>query len=104
MLVHWIWFATRPGLSDRQKKLLLDAFDDPEDIYFAETKAYGCVEGLTEDAIAALEDKQLKKAEHILKECIHKGIHICTMHDGAYPVRLKNIADPPVVLYYKGCP
>jgi DNA processing protein len=103
MLIHWIWLATRPGVSDRQKKLLLESFDDPEDIYFAEAKAYACVEGLTEDAAEALEDKNLKQAEHILKECMHKGIHILTMHDGAYPVRLKHIADPPVVLYYKGC-
>ena len=103
MLIHWIWFATRPGLSDRQKKLLLDVFDDPEDIYFAEKKTYAGVEGLTEDAAAALEDKNLKEAERILKECMRKGIHICTMHDASYPARLKNIADPPVVLYYKGC-
>lgn len=103
MLIHWIWLATRPGVSDRQKKLLLDYFDDPEDIFFAENKIYACVEGLTEDAAAALEDKDLKQAELILKECMHKGIHILTMHDGAYPARLKHIADPPVVLYYKGC-
>ena len=88
MLIHWIWLATRPGVSDRQKKLLLESFDDPEDIYFAEANAYACVEGLTEDAAEALEDKNLKQAEHILKECMHKGIHILTMHDGAYPVRL----------------
>ena len=98
MLIHWMWLANRPGLSDRQKKLLLESFDDPEDIYFAEKKAYACVEGLTEDAVAALEDKNLNQAEHILKECMNKGIHILTMHDAAYPARLKHIADPPVVL------
>ena len=102
MLIHWIWLATRPSVSDRQKKLLLDCFDDPEDIFFAEAKAFGCVEGISEDAIAALEDKNLAEAERILKECMQKGIHICTMHDGAYPARLKNIVDPPSVLYYKG--
>ena len=103
MLIHWIWLATRPNLSDRQKKLLLESFEDPEDIYFAEQNAYSCLEGLTEDAVAALGDKNLKQAEDILKACMHKGIHILTMHDGAYPNRLKHIADPPVVLYYKGC-
>ena len=25
MLIHWIWLATRPGVSDRQKKLLLES-------------------------------------------------------------------------------
>ena len=71
MLIHWIWLATRPSLSDRQKKLLLESFDDPEDIYFAEQNAYSCVEGLSEDAVAALGDKNLKGAEGILKACMH---------------------------------
>ena len=102
MLIHWIWLATRPGLSDRQKKLLLESLDDPEDIYFAEKKTYACVEGLTEDAVAALADKNLAEVNRILKECMQKGIHICTFHDAAYPSRLKNIIDPPIVLYYKG--
>lgn len=36
MLVHWIWFAHRPGLNDRDKMALLQHFRDPEDIYFAD--------------------------------------------------------------------
>lgn len=103
MLIHWIWLATRPGVSDRQKKLLLESFDDPEDVYFAEQNAYAGVEGLTEDSVTALLEKSLAEAEQILKTCMNKGIHICTLHDAAYPSRLKHIADPPLVLYYKGC-
>ena len=30
MLVHWIWFAHRPGLSDRMKLELLEHFQEPE--------------------------------------------------------------------------
>lgn len=36
MLVHWVWFAHRPGLNDRDKMALLQHFRDPEDIYFAD--------------------------------------------------------------------
>ena len=32
MLIHWIWFAHRPGLSDRMKMGLLQHFQDPEEI------------------------------------------------------------------------
>ena len=102
MLIHWIWLATRPGMNDRQKKAVLDAFLDPEDAYHADNAAYAHVEGLTEEGVKALSDKILLPSEQILQECIDKNIHICTMHDAAYPARLKNIADPPVVLYYKG--
>ena len=37
MLTHWIWFAHRPGLSDRAKAELLEYFRDPEDVFFAAT-------------------------------------------------------------------
>ena len=32
MLVHWIWLATRPSVSDRVKAALLERFGDPEDV------------------------------------------------------------------------
>ena len=39
MLIHWIWLATRPKLSDRVKVALLQHFRDPEEIYFADNGA-----------------------------------------------------------------
>ena len=56
MLIHWIWLATRPGVSDRQKKLLLESFDDPEDIFFAAKDAFDHIEGLTEEAKESLQE------------------------------------------------
>ena len=102
MLIHWIWLATRPDLSDRQKLAVLDAFHDPEEIFYGEKKNYADVEGMTQAGAESLADKDLTQARQILDDCVEKGIQICTFHDGAYPVRLKNIADPPIVLYYKG--
>ena len=102
MLVHWIWLATRPSLHDRDKLALLQYFHDPEDIFYAEGEAFSAVEGLSADALQALSDKDLKQAHAIVRECTRKDIHICTFNDAAYPGRVKNIADPPMVLYYKG--
>lgn len=102
MLIHWIWLATRPDLSDRLKLAVLDAFYDPEEIFYGEKKNYSDVEGMTQAGAESLADKDLTEAQKILDDCVEKGIQICTFHDGAYPSRLKNIVDPPVVLYYKG--
>ena len=102
MLLHWIWLATRQGLHDRDKLALLQYFHDPEDIFYAEKESFAAVEGLTQEGMEALQDKDLKQAHAILKECTGKNIHICTFHNAAYPGRLKNISDPPLVLYYKG--
>ena len=102
MLVHWIWFAHRPGVSDRMKLELLEAFQEPEDIYFADSAAFDCISGLTEEMKHSLRDKDLSGAEKILEFCHREKIHLLTCRDAAYPARLKNIADPPVLLYYKG--
>jgi DNA processing protein len=102
MLIHWIWLATRPDLSERQKLAVLDAFGDPEDIFYADKARFANVEGMTQADAEALLDKDLTEAQQILDDCVAKDIHICTYRDGAYPARLKNISDPPVILYYKG--
>ena len=102
MLQHWIWLAHRPGVSDRMKSCLLEHFRDPEDIYFADGESYRHVEGLTAEAAKSLEDKDLSTTQAILDACRREKLHVLTIQDAAYPSRLKNIADPPVVLYYKG--
>lgn len=101
MLVHWIWLATRPKLSDREKAWLLEHFHDPEDLYFADNAALAQL-GLEAEKLEAVTDRNLRDAEAILDACEVKQIHILTYRDAAYPSRLKNITDPPLVLYYKG--
>ena len=102
MLVHWIWLSTRPHVSDRVKVELVRHFQDPENAYFADAESYARIEGLTEDGKAALQDKNLAEAEKILRDCQRENLSILTYQDAAYPARLKNISDPPIVFYYKG--
>ena len=102
MLLHWLWLAHRPVLTDRAKVQLLQHFSDPEDIFFASGDAFDHIEGITEEMKESLRDKNLTEAEEILDACRRENLHILTYRDAAYPVRLKNISDPPVVLYYKG--
>ena len=102
MLLHWIWLAHRPGVNDRMKAVLLQHFSDPEEIYYADSGAFDHIEGLSPEAKDALRDKDLIPAEEILDACRRLQLHILTWQDAAYPNRLKNIPDPPVLLYYKG--
>lgn len=102
MLIYWIWLSTRTGLGDRGRMALLERYADAEDIYFADAASYTQVDGLSQDAVSSLQDKSLAGAEEILAQCKEKDIQILTWQDAAYPRRLKNIPDPPVVLYYKG--
>lgn len=102
MLTHWLWLAHRPSVNDRMKAVLLQHFADPEDIYYADEGAFGHIEGLSAEAMASLRDKDLLPAEEILERCRRADLRILTYRDAAYPARLKNIPDPPLVLYYKG--
>ena len=102
MLVHWIWLAHRPGLTDRAKGSLLQHFSDPEDIFFSDSAAFDHMGALSDEAKEALQDKNLIPAEEILEDCARNRIHLLTYRDAAYPTRLKNISDPPILLYYKG--
>ena len=102
MLIHWIWFATRTGMGDKTKAVLLSHFEDPEEIYFAPELEFERFEELSPSAVESIMDKDLMPCEEILEQCQRKGIHILTYQDAAYPARLKNIPDPPMVLYYKG--
>ena len=102
MLIHWIWLATRPHMNDADRLAVLSHFGNPEDIYFADEQAYTEVPQMTRQIAQSLREKDLHAAGDILQGCVDLGIHICTYNDGAYPSRLKNIADPPMVLYYVG--
>ena len=102
MLIHWLWFATRTGMGDKMKRVLLSHFEDPEEVYFAPELEFERFEDLSGSAVESMMDKDLTVCEEILQTCQDKGIHILTFRDAAYPNRLRNIPDPPMVLYYKG--
>ena len=102
MLIHWIWLATRAGIQERVKVELLCHFQDPEAVFYADAESFHAIEGLAAEGKAALADKNLRPAEEILEACEREKLGILTYRDAAYPRRLQNIPDPPLVFYYKG--
>ena len=102
MLIHWLWYATLPGIPEKEKIELLQHFQDPEDLFFAEEHTLAQIENLTPEGIQILCSRDLTKAREVLRECTDKQIEILTYADAAYPMRLKSLSDPPLVLYYKG--
>ena len=85
MLVYWIWLSRCKGLSGAKKLALCARYGDPRRVW--ESGGY---------------DTDLSQAETILEDCRRKGVQILTAGDASYPRRLLDIADPPLVLYYKG--
>lgn len=101
-LKYWVWLTTLPGLGQRTKLQLLEHFTSPEEIYFAPEEELLLAEGVTKAQCALLADKSLDRAEKVLEDCAKDGQFLLTMDDAAYPARLRNIYDPPLLLYGKG--
>lgn len=102
MLQHWIWLTTRRNIGIRGCAALLRLFGTAEKIFELQRADYMQTEGFDLRWLDALCDKSLEDAAKILAECDDKEIELLTYADARYPKRLKNIADPPALLYYKG--
>lgn len=101
-LKYWLWLCTLQGLGNQAKLALLRHFTSPEDIYYADEEELLLCEGIGRDQAAILADKRLGTAEKVLADCRAMDLRILTIQDAEYPNRLKNIYDPPVLLYCKG--
>lgn len=100
-LRYWLWLTTRQGLGVLTARVLLDAFDSPEKIYLAtpeDLERYAFPPAV----LAQLADKTFKLADKILGDCQREGIEIITYQDSWYPSALRELVDPPLVLYLKG--
>lgn len=91
MPLYWIWFSMVSELTLQQKLTLLQRIPDPEDIYKANTLP---------DGIEL--DKDLSAAEAVARKCIQKNIGVLPFSAPEFPARLRNIPDPPLILYYRG--
>lgn len=83
-------------------KNLLSHFGAPEDIFKAPMDRLAKVPGIGEkiaQKICSLKTDELNKELDLARKL---GLKIVTIRDEDYPKNLKNIYDPPIVLYIKG--
>ena len=102
MLKYWVWLSERKGLRNQTKLALLRRFGNPEDIFFADPEELALTEGVERQQLNLLRDHDLTGADGILADCQRLNIQLLTCQDAAYPGILKNIYDPPALLYCKG--
>ena len=101
-LKYWVWLSALTGLKPRKRYELLDAFGDPEKVYYADERLLREKLALTDGELRLVMNRSLGRAEDILAKCGSENISIVSFQDAQYPQRLKNIYDPPVVLYVRG--
>ncbi len=100
--LYWIWLAEKCGVASKQFDRLMEKYESPFDIYRLEEAEIEQFDELNDALKAKLCQKDLDAAYEILKYCRQNNVDVITFSDRRYPERLKNIQDPPVLLYCKG--
>ena len=102
MLQYWLWLSEKACVSKVRRLALLRQLGSIDAIYFANEADLSLVPEITQEELEGLLDKNLTKANEILNQCYELDIRVLTWQDAQYPPALRNITDPPIVLYYKG--
>ncbi|MBQ3144990.1 MAG: DNA-processing protein DprA [Clostridia bacterium] len=99
---YWIWFSRIENLTPKNLIELLIKFETPKNI-FNKTKEELIANGVKEkDAIKITDLKYKCNLDKYLEYMQKNDIEMLTIYDKEYPKKLKEIYDPPAVLYIKG--
>ena len=102
-IFYWLALSLTPGVGSIFIKRLLDRFGTPEAVFQAPLDELLQIEGLGEKVAREIQkgpaEKKVEKELSLLEEV---GGKVMTMKDASYPKRLKEIYDPPPVLYVRG--
>src|SRR6266511_788540 len=99
---YWIGFNLIKGIGAVRMQALIHHFGDLEDAWKAEPAELaraGMGLKVIERIVQARKQVDLEK---VWKKIESQNIHILTWEDEAYPQRLKEIDQPPPVLYIRG--
>lgn len=100
---YWIWLGSLVKIAPKKRIELLEYFKDPQAIFEAQEEKLMSFPFITAGVLEQLLNRKIRsELDEVLERLYRLGISVTTIHDEIYPGYLKNIYDPPVVLYYKG--
>ncbi len=100
----WLALALAPGLGARHAGKLLRELGSPEAIFAASLTTLESFRLPAAVAQAIHSQSPLRDAEKELAEIRKNGCQLLTWDEPAYPQRLREIYDPPPLLYFRGNP
>jgi DNA processing protein len=102
-LLPWFYLKSVPGIGNLLYKRLVNRFNAPEFVFRSSLQQLLEVEGIsTRQATAILNFKPADRIKTELDQVDQKGYKIITFNDSAYPALLREIPDPPPLLYICG--
>jgi len=99
----WFYLKSVPGIGHLLCKRLIDRFESPQNVIQAPEQDLLQVSGLTRRHVLAIKDHRLPdNIETELRLIARKNYRIVTLTDPDYPRLLREIPDPPPILYVYG--
>lgn len=99
--LYWIWFQLCIGANKRFAPLL-EYFGSIENLYNSNYLQRKVCPSITDKMLDRMEQITLEDAQSVITMCEQNGWDIITFDDEIYPKKLKNIYEPPCVLYVCG--
>src|SRR5579884_1957617 len=103
-LQSWLALALTPELSPRTTTRLLEAFGSPQAIFAASESELAAWKLAPATLKAIANRSSLARAEKELRRVQQAGVALLCWADPRYPPLLRQIYDPPPVLYVRGDP
>lgn len=101
-LLFWIWLSEALPAGSPAFRRLIELYDNPYELFDADEAEIERISELTERVKQKLCDKNLSHAAEILSACEQEDVGVLTWGDPRYPDLLREIKNPPVLLYYRG--
>ena len=102
MIRDWVELNMTPGIGPRAAAKLLERFGSAGAVYSATRSELEQVR-LPPEAVDTIIGRELRKGAEVEIEAVKRlGGDILLLDDGVYPASLREIYDPPIVLYVKG--
>lgn len=100
--IYWIWLQNALGFANAKTGFAVSGSVSARELFEMQRDELAELRQFTAKQIDRLCDKELSGVQDILTKCGLLGYDVLTPDDDDYPVRLKNIAAPPAVLYVSG--
>jgi len=101
-LRYFVWLSLSCTPNSKTFIKLFEKYGSVEDIYALTEDELRHVLGVENHDSVKLADKDLSAADDVIAFCQAKNVGILTFTDPRFPVALKNIPSPPVLLYFRG--
>lgn len=101
-VLYYIWLQHVLGFGSAKIRTVLRFYKTPEDFYrtsIGEKRMLGC---FTKSELNAFEKFSLENCQSVIDRCERLHYNIITLANPQYPQRLKEIYNPPCVLYCQG--